>query len=62
MFTNSRIILSHEDLEQAIAYWLDSRVFSYDLRNAHKVNLSVETGTYIINFEKLPPKTTTQPV
>jgi len=56
MFKDSTINLSHEDLEQAIAYWLNGKILGYDIREKQKVELSVANGEYLVHLTPIPPK------
>lgn len=56
MLSNSTINLSHDDLESAVAYWLNGRVFSYDIRNTLKVTLKSENGVYLVSLSPIQPQ------
>ncbi len=56
MFKDSTITLSHEDLQEAVAYWLNGKMLAYDIRKTQKIELSVVGDEFLIHLTPLPPE------
>lgn len=54
-FKGSTIHLSHDDLEQAVQYWLDGTVLGYEFKKQQTASLRITRGgNCIINFVDKP--------
>lgn len=55
-FKGTTIHLSHDDIEQAVGYWLNDKVLSYSFRDEQTINLHItRSGNCIVNFKDRPP-------